>query len=63
MSSKARKAEKRAEREAWCAREDEERRRVNNLSLCDRIEEADSLHEMKDVLRIICERAGIDIYQ
>jgi hypothetical protein len=62
MSSRERKAEKRAEWEAECERQDQERRRVNNLSLSNRIDEADSLHEMKEVLRLICERAGIDIY-
>jgi hypothetical protein len=63
MSSSSRKAEKRAEREAWSAREDEERRRINSLPLWERIDEAVADESLKDVLRIICERAGIDIYQ
>jgi hypothetical protein len=63
MSSKARRAEKKAEWEAQCSAEEEERRRVNSLSLYERLAEAETISDMKAIVEIVCERAGIDIYQ
>ncbi|KEA07520.1 hypothetical protein [Rhizobium rhizogenes] len=63
MANNARKTERRAEREAWCKQQDEERQRVDGLPLWERIDEAIADESLKDVLRLICERAGIDIYQ
>lgn len=62
MSSKARRAEKKAEWEAQCSAEEEERRRKDNLAMYWRIDEADCSDDVKDILRRIAEFAGMDLY-
>lgn len=59
MSSPQRRAEKRREWEAEQIRQDEERRRVANLSFYDRIKESDASPDVKELLEILADKAGI----
>lgn len=62
MSSPQRRAELRAIREVEDLQRQEEEWRVANLSLAERIEECGDIHDVKAVLRIIAERAGVDLW-
>lgn len=63
MSSQARRNEKRAEWAAEQERNDAERRRVDALSLYDRISAADASEEVKAILLILAELTGANIYE
>lgn len=62
MSSPARNAEKRREHAARLAAAEEERNRIEGLSIFDRVQEATSLAEMGEVILLIARKAGLDIY-
>ncbi|MGG7534630.1 hypothetical protein [Rhizobium sp. 12,4] len=63
MSSRARRKELAAIREEDSRQEWLEQVRISNLSLYDRMSEAETIADMKAIIEIVCERAGIDIYQ
>jgi hypothetical protein len=59
MSSSARRAEKAREWEEELRQRDEENRRVASLTVDERIDECDANDSVKDILRILAEKAGI----
>lgn len=59
MSSKARRAEMAKEWEEEQRRREEERFRVQNLTIELRIDECKADESVKEILRILAERAGI----
>ncbi|UYE95773.1 hypothetical protein HAAEEKHM_00053 [Sinorhizobium phage AP-16-3] len=63
MSSPARRRELEALREEAARQERLELIRVSNLSIYERMSEAQTIHDMKAVIEMVCERAGIDIYE
>lgn len=63
MSSPARRAALRAKREAEERAFEEEQRRIAGLSLYERIEECGNIHDIKAVLHLIVEKAGMDPWQ
>lgn len=63
MSSPARRAELKRQFAQECEAREAEECRVANLNLYDRIEEVQSIDDLKAVLLLICERAGIDPYE
>ncbi|MDX0897483.1 hypothetical protein GOL82_16235 [Sinorhizobium medicae] len=63
MSSPARRRELEALREEAARQERLELIRVANLSIYERMSEATTLADMKAVIEMVCERAGIDIYE
>jgi len=59
MSSAVRRAEKQREWEAEQERQDAERRRVASLTFYERIHESDASSDVKEMLRILADKAGI----
>jgi len=62
MSTPQRKKELAAEFERKCVEMENEMARVKNLSIFDRVNEARTVDDLKDLILTIAERAGMDIY-
>lgn len=62
MSSAARKAERKTEFEQQLLAVEAETSRIASLSIFDRVNEATDIHDLKDIILTIAERAGMDIY-
>lgn len=62
MSTPQRKKELAAEFERKCLDEENEAARVKSLSIFDRVNEARTVEDLKDIILTIAERAGMDIY-
>lgn len=63
MSSPARRKELEAMRQEASRRAYLEQVRVSSLSIYERMSEADTVEDMKAVIELVCERAGINIYE